>query len=472
MTGPGRRKPRLAAIAIAMVAAQALISSPTAAADPSYVTILDERLRSTFPDNSPGCIISITRNGQVEFLQGYGAAEVENHIRLTPDSRMAIASVSKQFTALSVLLLEQDGRIRLDAPLSEFVPELPQWADEVTVSHLLHHTSGVRDYISLQELKGYRPQDFYSKDELLVLLARQSSLDFRPGSRALYSNSGYFLLGLIVERVSGTSLRHFMAQRIFEPLGMHDTFLQDDWSEVFDRRAYGYSRDDQGRLTRDLSQLEIVGDGGVVTTARDLLLWDANFYDNRLGGGAALIDQMERAGRLSSGDLTPHAAGLFVRDYRGQRQIGHSGNFGGFKAVVQRYPNLHASISVLCNSDTINAGAESLWITEVALGSLLDPAPATQGRSQSPTDEPPSFEGSVRPGNYYNGDLDVTWRVERSSAGDLVLKRPHHDAERLEGAGRDRLAPVDGWFEIVATSPETFGVVYDDAAPLMFQRVD
>ncbi len=437
---------------------------------PDYADELNLRANERFGSDAPGCVVSVIRNGRQEFLGAYGLADVEAGTPLQPASRMAIASVSKQFTAFAILLLHQEGEIDLSAPIASYLDRLPGWGQEVTVADLLHHQSGVRDYIQLQELRGLRAADYYSADELYRLISG-TQLEFQPGARASYSNSGYFLLGRIVERVSGMSLRDFMLRRIFEPLGMTDTFLQDDMDENFERRAFGHTVDGGGAFIRDPSTIEIVGDGGVVTTAHDLMLWDRNFYDNRLGGGAALIDLMTSASSLPTGESTPHAAGLFVRKYRGQVRIGHTGNYGGFKASVQRFPDLHATIALFCNSDQISPVAEERWIAELALGDLLEPQASPTPPKDSTANSPPSaLRRRIREGVYYSDELDVSWSVRKTGDG-YEARLPSGVAFVLDPAGPDRLSMRDGWFEVILNGHSSFDLTYDSTRPIVFKRV-
>lgn len=460
-----------AVLAAALVAgnAQAAPSVQSASVRATYADELDRRARASFRPDAPGCVVGVVRNGREDFSAAYGLADVEGGVALTPASRMAIASVSKQFTAFSVLLLQQDGKVRIDAPVGDYLDGLPEWGRQVTVSDLIHHTSGIRDYLSIQSLRGVGDADYYSADEAFSLIAR-SSLEFEPGTRSSYSNSGYFLLGRIVERVSGLSLRQFMARRIFEPLGMNDTFLQDDMEEAYDRRAYGYTAGSDGSPRRDPGTIDIVGDGGVVTTLHDLSLWDANFYDNRLGGGQALIEAALRTGTLKNGEATPHAAGLFVRRVRGQVRIGHTGFYGGFKASVQRYPDLRTTITVICNSDQLNPGAEDRWITELVIGDRLSPPETARPRADAPASGAPApFRGRIEPGAYYSSELDVVWRMS-CEAQKCTALLPTGKSFELVASGENQLTESGGEFSLTPTGPGAFSISYEDTRPIVFQR--
>ncbi|MEZ6023761.1 MAG: serine hydrolase domain-containing protein [Hyphomonadaceae bacterium] len=457
------------AIAFSNVAvAEAAAEVAASGSPPAYAVELDRRARERFGADAPGCIVEVIRDGREEFVGAYGLADIETRTPLQPSSRMAIASVSKQFTAFAILLLHHDGQLDLDAPIASYLDRLPEWGRQVTVADLLHHASGVRDYIQLQELRGLRYEDYYSADDLFDLIGR-TTLEFEPGARTSYSNSGYFLLGQIVERVSGMSLRSFMARRIFGPLGMTDTFLQDDMDERFDRQAFGYTLDENGAIERDGSTLEIVGDGGLVTTAHDLALWDANFYDNRLGGGAALIERMLRGYTLRNGEPTPHAAGLFVRNHRGQIRIGHTGNYGGFKALVQRYPELATTIVLLCNSDAISPIAEERWITDLVMGDLLEPrGPSRAPQAQDLDRSHQALRRPLRTGRYYSEELDVEWRLHRAGVG-YEAQLPSGVTFSLDAAGPERLVMREGWFEVIPVRGG-FELRYDDMTPIVFRR--
>jgi len=231
---------------------------------------------------------------------------------------------------------------------------MPEYESPITIRHLIHHTSGIRDYVELIELAGMREEDdFYTNDELVDMLVRQKELNFKPGDEFLYSNSGYFLLSVIVERISGKSLREFARKNIFKPLNMNNTHFHDDHTMIVKNRAAGYSPKKDSGYQINMTCLDVVGDCGVCTTVEDLFLWDQNFYHNKLGG-KDLVNQLLTLGTLNNGEKLDYAFGLEVSDYKGLKMISHSGSYAGFRAQMSRFPEQKFSVVCLANLSTIS----------------------------------------------------------------------------------------------------------------------
>lgn len=304
--------------------------------------------------DSPGCALAVIKDGRILYKRGYGMAHLEQNAPITSTTAFDIGSVSKQFTAMSMLLLAEQGKISLDDEIRKYLPEMPQYESPITVRHLINHTSGLRDYLTLVALEGGgRDEDFYLDGEVVDLLARQKQLNFKPGEQWLYSNSGYFLLSQIMKRASGKTLREFADENIFKPLGMKNTHFNDDHTEVIKNRAQGYAPRQGGGFSISVSPLDMVGDGNVVTTVEDLFLWDQNFYRNKLGkGGQGLIDEALKTGVLNSGEKLEYAAGIFVTSYKGLKEVSHGGAFVGYRAGLLRFPDQQFSVACECNLAT------------------------------------------------------------------------------------------------------------------------
>ena len=315
--------------AVLLLGASLPLSHTLSAAD-TAVPAVDALFADYDSTASPGCALGVIRDGEFVYRRGYGMANLEHDIPISSRSVFRIGSTSKQFTAAAVALLAEAGELSLDDPLRRHFPEFPEWADEITVRQMIHHSSGLRDYLTLAELAGRGGDaDSYSNEWVLQLLSRQQALNFPPGSSYLYSNSGYLLLAHLVQRVSGQSLKQYSAERIFAPLGMSDSHFHDDHTHIVPRRAAGYAPTGEG-FRISMTTLDMVGDGGVYTTVDDLLAWDRNFYDNRLGrGGPELIRQLTTPAALNDGEPLDYAFGLMVRDYRGLPTVSHGGAFVG-----------------------------------------------------------------------------------------------------------------------------------------------
>jgi CubicO group peptidase (beta-lactamase class C family) len=328
----------------------------------------------------PGCALGVYRNGQTIYSRGYGMADLNQGIAISPKTVFYIASTSKQFTAASLMHLATQGKVALDDPVRRYVPELPAYADAVTLRHLMHHQSGIRDYLGLWGMSGRSVADEIPEEAAIDLIARQQALDFIPGSRYSYSNSGYFLISVVVKRASGMTLRDYARTHLFEPLGMRDTHFHDDRTMIVPRAAEGYEPDGRGGYRIVKTSFALVGDGGLKTTVEDLAKWDENFFANTLAGeGPAWIDRLYTRGVLTAGDTTDYAAGLFRHRYRGLPTVDHGGSFIGFRAELLRFPTEHTSIGVLCNDYTAATEAMAKQVANVVLRDRLSAATASAG---------------------------------------------------------------------------------------------
>ena len=310
--------------------------------------------------DSPGCSVGVRQNGAAVFERGYGMANLELGVPITPASVFHVASISKQFTAMSILLLVQAGKLSLDDEVRKHVPEWANRENPVTIRHLLTHTSGLRDVFLLRELAPPRPGDQKMMAELVDILARQRGLNFSPGSEFQYSNSGYVLLASLVQRLSGQSLRMFAEANIFKPLGMAHTHVHDDPGMIVPDRAYGYHRGDAGVQVIPHADLgRLIGTTGLHTTTGDLLVWLENLSAPRVGD-PALVAAMQTPTELTGGARSPYGFGLEVGEHRGLRTISHGGGDPGFAAYVIGYPDRRLGVAVLCNLDNIGVGIGEL----------------------------------------------------------------------------------------------------------------
>jgi CubicO group peptidase (beta-lactamase class C family) len=303
----------------------------------------------------PGCAVGVIQSGKLVHAAGYGFADIERGVRIDADTVFNIASTSKQFTAFALLLLARDGRLALDDSVRKFVPELPAYADAVTLRQLMHHIGGLRSYIELLLLGGRSFTDRTTRDDALRAIVRQRGADDDPGVAFAYSNTGYFLMSLVIERVSGRSLKDFSQANIFSPLGMTSTSIVDRYPADIPRLARGYSVSAAGTGISECAW-EQTGDGQVHTTVRDLALWDANFYDPRVGD-RAVIDTMLRSGVLNDGLAVGYGGGLFLSRRHGLTTASHGGGWAGYRSELLRFPERELSVIVLSNRDDVNACA-------------------------------------------------------------------------------------------------------------------
>jgi CubicO group peptidase (beta-lactamase class C family) len=329
---------RLEVLTLALCAACA-----TGRGEPS-VTVDD--LFSAYTGSAPGASVVVIRDGKVIVRQAYGTADLERHVAATPATDYRLASVSKQFTAMAVMLLAKDGNLRYDQPIRDFFPELPAAARAVTIRHLLNHTSGLWDYEDL--IPESRTTQLDDRD-VLALVAAKDSLYFPAGTEYRYSNSGYVLLGLIVARVSGVSFPEFLRARVFAPLGMSATVAHVEGSDTVPHRAFGYSPRGGGFEQADQSVTSAtLGDGGIYTNVDDMTRWDQALSEATLVD-AATLEQATTPPQLPGTAATQYGFGWFVDTYRGEKRWRHTGETSGFHNAILRFPDRRLTIVILTN---------------------------------------------------------------------------------------------------------------------------
>jgi len=317
----------------------------------------------------PGCALGIVKDGKLVYSKGYGIADLEHDIEITPSSVFYIGSVSKQFVTFSILLLEEQGKLNLDDKIQKFLPDFPEYDAPLTIRHFIHHMSGVRDYLTLMYLKGRNYLDNIDVYEVYDLIKRQKELNFSPGEKYLYSNSCYFMLAMIVEKASGQSIKEFAHENIFQPLGMKNTLFYDDNTDLIKNRVFSYEKKNDGDGFNNLiMRFDLVGSGGVYSNIEDLFLWDQNFYDNKLGkGGQAIIDKMHEEGLLNNGESSGYAFALGIAKYKGLKTVSHSGALAGYRAELMRFPEEKFSVIVLANRGDANPTSKAFNVADIFL---------------------------------------------------------------------------------------------------------
>ena len=377
---------------------------------------VDEVFEDLTASGSPGCALGVYRNGQMIYAKGYGLANVEESVPITPKSVFDIGSTSKQFTAASILLLEKQGKLSVNDDVRKYLPELPDYGNKITILNLLNHTSGLRDYLTLMELAGIPTDSVTTDEDALALIARQRALNFAPGSEWLYSNTGFFLLSTIVKRVSGKTLREFAGENIFTPLGMTQTQFRDSHTSLIANRALAYDANEKrGGYTLNVSYFEQTGDGAVHTSVEDLLKWDENFYTGQIGGKIFLAELQEH-GKLNNGKVLDYAKGLNVAEYRGLHTVRHGGSWGGYRAELLRFPDQHFSVACLCNVGNANPARRANEVADVYLASLMkakDLKKELDAVRKKEISGPPLTAEQLQAyvGDYWSEELGVTYRL-------------------------------------------------------------
>ena len=393
----------------------------------------------------PGCAAAVMEGGELLFAKGYGAANLEYDIPITPATVFHVASVSKQFTALALGLLVAEGKVSWDDDIRRYVPELPDFGAPITLRQLAHHTSGIRDQWALLQMAGWRwGGDVIRQSDVLDLLSRQTALNFSPGTDYVYSNSGYTLLAVVIERVTGETLPAFTERRIFRPLGMTHTAFRDDHTMLVQNRAYAYARDGFGTYRLSIPDFAIAGATSLFTTVEDLARWNGNFGSGEVGG-PDVLRQLEERGALSDGARLSYAFGLAHGAYRGRRTIGHGGADAGYRSEFLRFPDADVAVAVLCNTGSADPGRLArdiayIFLPPPATADVFLPPPATAESERETAREPATEHGATRAPRPIG-------RALRPADLAGYYRRPGNDVPLRVVARGDNLALVAGGVE-------------------------
>jgi CubicO group peptidase (beta-lactamase class C family) len=364
---------------------------------------------------SPGCAVGVIQDGNFVYRKGYGMGSLELGVPLTSQSTFYMGSVSKQFTAASVVLAAEQGFLSLDDNVRKYIPELPEYGNPITLRQMLHHTSGFRDFLTLFALSGRNIANVHSEAEIIDLVARQKSLNNVPGDEFIYSNTNYYLLGVVVGRATKKSLNEFATENIFKPLGMAHTRYYDNHTVVLPGRVAAYDPGNDGDFLVNWStEFDTVGAGGLMSNVDDLLLWDRNFYANKLGKGT-LLKEFEKRGVLNNGKEISYALGLVVGNYRGLPTVEHNGALYGYRTAILRFPEQRFSVVSLCNLSTASTGSLTHKVADVYLEKHLQTeAGALQSSTYSGGPDASRFAG-----NYLDARKQVVYSFT-ASGGNLV----------------------------------------------------
>jgi len=326
--------------------------------------LIDQLFTAWNDPQSPGAAVAVARDSKIIFKKGYGSADPEHNILITPKTVFHIASVSKQFTAFSILLLEKQGKLSVNDDVRKYIPEVPDFGKVITLNQLIHHTSGLRDQWDLLAMAGWRLDDIITKDQILRLVSKQNELNFYPGEEFLYCNTGFTLLAEVVARVSGQTFADFTRTNIFEPLKMTNTLFYDDCEKIVRNRAYSFHTDSTG-IKKSILSYSTVGATSLFTTVEDLCLWAMNF-ENPVAGKDIILKMNER-GILNKGDTISYAMGQVIGVYKGLKFISHNGADAGYRTALFRFPDQKFSVNVLSNLASFDPAGMALKITDIYL---------------------------------------------------------------------------------------------------------
>ena len=426
------------------------VASPAAPQHPS-ASAIDRVFAQWERPNSPGASVAVIRRGEIIFSKGYGSAQLEYDVPITPTTVFHAASVSKQFTAMAVALLETEGKLSLDDEVQTYLSYVPRFAYPVTVRQLIHHTSGIRDQWELLAMAGWRLDDVITMDHIRTMMRHQQELNFEPNSEHLYSNMGYTLLAEIVGTLSGQSFGEFTEARIFEPLGMSRTHFHDDHEMIVRGRAYSYAADDDGGYRNAVLSFANAGATSLFTTAEDLVRWLDNFRHARVGGHT-IIEQMRQRAVLNNGEQISYAHGVMIGTYRGLKTVFHGGADAGFRSYVTWFEEPEVGIAVLTNLGSIQPRRLALEVADVVMSEVFPNAKVAdslrdEGRGRGVRLPFAALRARAFPeyaGVYYSDELGTFYTVE-TDGNALVARHRRHGDIRLTYMGEDEFRG-DRWF--------------------------
>jgi len=403
---------------------------------------------------SPGCAVAVSQDGTLVYSRGYGYANLDYDIPITPQTVFDIASVTKQFVAASLSVMALEGQLSFDDNIRKWLPELPEYETPITLWHMVYHTSGLRDYLNLFPLAGRDEYYPISHDQILDMMSRQRALIFPPGERYLYSNTAYMLLAQVVERTSGKSFGEYVQEQFFEPLGMKGSLMYDNFERIIPRRATGYDRDDDGhvRMVHNYN-FDVPGDGQMYTTVEDLMRWDNHLHGENKPEYYSII-MLE--GSLNSGVMLERAKGLFLDEYRGLRTVHHTGSSWGFRTVVKRFVESHLAIAIACNDDNSWPRGLAWQIADYYLADQLEPESNDEETDAGQQDaeevsEPPALTNaqlSEYVGVFFSQELDATYRFAVVD-GDLVVRVEQEQPLVIVPIADDQFEFRLGWQTVV-----------------------
>ena len=393
---------------IQIIRSEALASTPSSKV---------EQLMSIYNNNTPGAVIAVVRNGKLDYAQGFGMANVEYDIPNTKSTPYHMASVSKQFTALAIVMLANEGKLSLDEDIHSYLPEIPVFDHKITVRNLLNHTSGLRDHWALWAMSGGMLDDVIRQHDLLRLVKRQRELNFKPGDEYLYSNTGYLLLSEIVSSVSGQKFRDWMDINVFIPLGMNSTQIYDDHERIVKNRAYSYKYSKNG-LAKSVLSYANSGATSLFSTAEDLALWLGNFKSGKVGGLKA-IKQLQEQGILNNGEKITYALGIGISNDKGLRRLSHAGADAGYRTYLRYYPELDTGLIFLSNAASSNGGLIIQDIATAFFGEHMKKTPKEKNQEEQPEQivnkienwNPDKEELGKYIGRYYSDELETFYTV-------------------------------------------------------------
>jgi len=404
--------------------------------------------------NHPGGSIGIMQNGEVIYSKAFGLASMEYLVPNTPNTAYNIASVSKQFTSMGILLLEQAGKLSIDEDIRVYLPEMPDYGEKITLRHCMHHTSGMRSLHALLGMAGWRGDDARTNEDLFRFMKQQKDLNFKPGAEYLYCNTGYMLMSDIIERLTGENFKDWMQKNVFQPLGLLDTYVEAEYNRIVPNNATSYNGSAQNDFSRATEFWGYVGSGNIHSTTRDLLNWMNNYHTPKKEW-AQVFSKMKTVDLLNNGDTLHYAFGVDTKAYKGVKRVGHGGSIGGFRSNAVTFPDLQLNIVVLTNFSSANAGGKINQIADVLLGKKAKIKANKKSINQEfphPKLTLPQLKEYA--GTYYSPELDTHYHFKLKGVVLMGNHTRHGDFE-LKFIAADQLEASLGAFKNIVIKRST-----------------
>ena len=406
---------------------------------------------------TPGCAVGVVHQGKLVFAKGYGLASLEHQVPFKPETVSDIGSVSKQLTCFGIVLLAQEGKLKLDDDIRKYLPEVPDFGATITIRHLMNHTSGLPDIYATESIRGYRAGDGILQEDALSLVRNLKELNYPPGDQYLYSNTAYMLLTDIISQISKQSFESWMQENIFRPLGMTNTYIMDKRGEVFPNCAASYSKEKDGSFVQIYDNSTVQGAGGVYTTISDLAKWMNNLRDPKLGGKSALEEMMTK-GVLNNGKTINYALGINVDTYRGLKRIEHTGSSAGYRTLMSYFPEQDLGFLVKTNCPSVDrAGLVDQLLTSI-LGAEEKKDTLKGKRTPNSRHCSGGFE-RLYTGHYFSDELESFYSFELED-GKLMGKHFRHGSFELKAIGPDHFISDNSFFSEVKFFRNDHGNVY------------
>lgn len=384
-------------------------------------------------EKTPGVSIAVQRDGKNIFSRGFGYADLEQNAKVTPNTIFHVASVSKQFTCFAIAMLADQGKLNVNDDIRKYLPEMHDFGTPITINHLIHHTSGLRDQWSLLNMAGWRYDDVITTNHVMKIMSKQTELNYPPGNEYLYSNSGFTMMGEIVHRVTGETFPDWCKKNIFDPIGMKNTIFFDDHELVVENRSNSYKPGSNGFRKSILSYAN-AGATSLFTTPEDLNLWALNFESKKVGG-ENVMNMMNTRFVLNNGDTITYAYGQVIDKYKGLRSYAHSGGDAGFRSYLLRFPDQHFSIAIASNYAALNTYELAMQIADIYLKDEFKPETDKPNNNQQNQEEKPKFDPSTVKlsdfaGKYYSPELETYYTFELKN-DTLISHHQRHDDMKL-----------------------------------------